>query len=372
MMTHRKHANIKKRSQGFFGPNEIAILGAKCALIQDLAKGIAEKMKDHSKVAFIDASHAQSLDKPPMDQFTFHHSGHLASRKNYDQNPYQDKLLFSSYDLLLINGNHYQGQRQILILDREKEASLKKRLDQITDVLLLIKTDKNLDVFDFLLEKFPHLTDAPTCYIDEVDKIADQVIESAQQQVAKIQGLILAGGQSQRMGTDKGLLRYFGKPQRLYAFELLEKYHLNTYLSVRKEQEVEQVQCIRDVFEGLGPFGAICSAFQHDPDSAWLVLATDLPYVDEGLVLKLLENRDPSKLATAIKGKRKDFPEPLITIWEPRAYPVMLQFLAMGYSCPRKVLINSEVKIVETDDAYLYNVNTPEEYEKARSEIKKQ
>ena len=60
-----------------------------------------------------------------------------------------------------------------------------------------------------------------------------------------------------------------------------------------------------------------------------------------------------------------------MTIWEPRAYPVMLEFLAQGISCPRKVLINSDVKLVETDDVYIYNVNTPEEYDSIRKDLEK-
>ena len=32
---------------------------------------------------------------------------------------------------------------------------------------------------------------------------------------------------------------------------------------------------------------------------------------------------------------------------------VLLQYLAQGYSCPRKMLINSEVEIVEVDDDYI-------------------
>jgi len=140
---------------------------------------------------------------------------------------------------------------------------------------------------------------------------------------------------------------------------------------VRKEQMVTETEVIEDVFLGLGPFGAICSAFQHDPNVAWLVLATDLPYVDESLIRKLLESRDPSKVATAVKGTKKEFPEPLVTIWEPKAYPVMLQFLTQGISCPRKVLINSDVKLVETDDAYIYNVNTPEELASVKKNLEK-
>ena len=83
----------------------------------------------------------------------------------------------------------------------------------------------------------------------------------------------------------------------------------------------------------------------------------------------LLEKQNPAKVATAIKGKGKQFPEPLITIYEPKSYPVLLQYLAQGYSCPRKMLINSEVEIVEVNDNLIRNINTPEEYTEAKKEL---
>ena len=57
----------------------------------------------------------------------------------------------------------------------------------------------------------------------------------------------------------------------------------------------------------------------------------------------------------------------MITIWEPSAYPVLLQFLAQGYCCPRKVLINSDIELLEAanPDA-LRNVNEPEEMKEVR------
>ena len=62
-------------------------------------------------------------------------------------------------------------------------------------------------------------------------------------------------------------------------------------------------------------------------------------------------------------------PEPLITIYEPKSYPVLLQYLAQGYSCPRKMLINSDIEIVEVDDNLIRNINTPEEYAAAIKEL---
>jgi molybdopterin-guanine dinucleotide biosynthesis protein A len=188
------------------------------------------------------------------------------------------------------------------------------------------------------------------------------------------------------MGRDKSELNYYGKPQKQIVKELLENNNFETFYSVRSfdcaqddnlntnviSSAVEKSRNeISDKFLNLGPFGGICSAFQKDPNSAWLVLATDLPFVNDEVIQQLLKYRNPSKVATAIKGKDKEFVEPLITIYEPKAYPILLQYLAQGYSCPRKMLINSDVEIVEIDDSFIRNVNTPEEFEIAKKEIGK-
>lgn len=371
MKKHQKHAKLTRRENGEKASYEIAIIGTKCSLIKELVSEISLKINDRFKVAYADASHSKDIEPPVFDEFTFHHSGDLAMHSHYKLNPYTDKLLFNSYDLLFINGNHYPGKNQILILDEEKEASVLKRIEQLDNIAFLINLNHRSRLFSFLEETYPGIKDLKRYSIHDIDTIASHVIELVEMQRAPLKGLVLAGGKSLRMGTDKGLLDYFGKSQRDYSIEMLEKLNLKTFLSVRKEQKIEQKNIIEDTFLGLGPFGAICSAFQDDPNSAWLVLATDLPYVDEKLIGQLLEHRDSSKVATAIKGKNKPFPEPLITIWEPKAYPLLLQFLSQGISCPRKVLINSEVKLMEVDDDFIINVNTPEEFSAVKKDLHK-
>ena len=370
MEAHRKHAKLTRRDLSNFATHEIAILGSKCSVIKDLVTDISRTMAGRYQLAYADASHDMEKEPATFASYTFHPAGELQVQALYRQNPYADKALFSSFDLLLINGNHYPGAQQVLILDEEKRESVRKRLDQLGQVRFLIASKRSPELFDFLLERHPYLANLPVYPITELGAITDHIMSLVAGKTAPVKGLVLAGGQSLRMGKDKGLLDYFGKSQRYYAVELLEKMNLQTFLSVRREQKLEEKNRIEDVFLGLGPFGAICSAFQYDPNCAWLTLATDLPYVDEELIRRLLDHRDPSKVATAIKGKSKQFPEPLVTIWEPRAYPVLLQFLAQGISCPRKVLINTDIAIVETDDAYIFNVNTPEEFETVKKEIR--
>jgi molybdopterin-guanine dinucleotide biosynthesis protein A len=76
-------------------------------------------------------------------------------------------------------------------------------------------------------------------------------------------------------------------------------------------------------------------------------------------------------MATAFYDPEGIFPEPLLTIWEPRSYATLLQFLSWGYSCPRKALINSDVKLLTLDDTTeLRNVNDPEAYNEVLTELK--
>ena len=368
MGKHQKHAKLKLRNNDNFAPNEISIIGTNCSNISSLVSIVSEKLSNY-KLAYFDALHSKDVKDLAVETFTFHHKGSAQVSFNSEVNKFNQRVQFSQYDYVFINGNHYQGAKQILILDNEKEASVLKRLDQLNNIQFVIKLTNDSTYFDFLVEHNPQIKNL-LCYgIDEVEKFSKHIENLIKEKIAPVQGLVLAGGKSVRMGTDKGTLNFFGKSQRDVAIELLEKNKIKTYLSVRKEQEITIENKITDKLIGLGPFGAICSAFQENPDVAWLVMATDLPFVNDKVIQLLLKHRNPSKAATTIKGKGKQFPEPLITIWEPKSYTLLLNYLAQGYSCPRKVLINSDVEIIEIDDDFIRNVNTPEDFKNAHKEI---
>lgn len=363
---HQKHTNLTRKHNDNYAVNEVVILGAKCGIIEDIVIKVSEQLSEY-KLAYFDASHAKDIAKNNISTYTFHHEGNLQITSSSYINKFEQRLQFSQYDFVFVNGNHYPGAKQILILDPEKEASIQKRIDQITNIQFVIKLDAKTPFFDCLKEKFPNIENITSYTIEEVDEIANHVKSLVQEHIAPVKGLVLTGGKSTRMGTDKSELNYFGKPQKEYAKELLDKHLAETFYSVQNKSNKSNE--IHDTFLNLGPFGGICSAFQKDPNSAWLVLATDVPFVDNKLIELLLSKRNPSKVATAIKGKGKQFPEPLITIYEPKAYTKLLQYLAQGYSCPRKMLINSEVEIVEVDDNLIRNINTPEEFEVAKKEL---
>ncbi|MGY8916625.1 MAG: NTP transferase domain-containing protein, partial [Flavobacteriales bacterium] len=185
-----------------------------------------------------------------------------------------------------------------------------------------------------------------------------------------IYGLVLAGGKSTRMGTDKGSIIYHELPQREHLYHLLEQVCDKTFLSVRSEQVNElpvDFNFILDNNEFKGPYNGILSAYKTYPNVAWLVLACDLPLMDLKGIQQLITERNTHKIATAFAGKDSKLPEPLCAIWEVEGLEQSIAHLINGTStCPRKFLIKSDVKLVFPEkEEILLNANSKEEYNEA-------
>lgn len=190
----------------------------------------------------------------------------------------------------------------------------------------------------------------------------------------KLYGLVLAGGKSTRMGSDKGLIKYHSVPQQEHLYKLLEHTCDNVFLSVREEQQSimdNHFNVIVDQNEYRGPFNGILSAHKSYPDVAWLVLACDLPLIDMEALKNLADSRNQKKLATSYATKKTNLPEPLITIWEPEGLRKAIAYLQTSEStCPRKFLINSNVELVNPQhDEVLYNANSISDYEFIKSKL---
>jgi len=191
---------------------------------------------------------------------------------------------------------------------------------------------------------------------------------------AKIFGLVLSGGKSTRMGTDKSLIEYHGLPQREHLYHLLSKVCEQTFISLRPEQEAKTpfgFATIADEDKFRGPFNGILSAHNRHPEVAWLVLACDLPLMDLDALEQLIEERNPEKLATAFANEQDPLPEPLCAIWEPHALKKAISYLDDGNgTCPRKFLIKNDTKLVfPKNKNVILNANSKEEYEEALKKL---
>ena len=375
---HSKHTALVRPAYGQFGRNEWAISGAPCDIIKALAQQVIFALSPAATIAYVDAEHSNEIpDKTNVTVaanlvYTAKEGQH---QLNYARplNNFQTRPLFNNCGMILINGNHHQGKKQVVVIDSNKKTSLFKRISQLTDVRLFLLSNGETDLFDFIKDAIPNYQQIPVYHLNEAEKIIkffrNELIESK----PEICGLVLAGGKSQRMGQDKGNINWHGKDQRYHMADMLKNYTDNVYISCRTDQQQDinpAYQTLSDTFTGLGPFGAILSAFREQPEKAWLVVACDMPLLDKETLDLLIANRDIFTIATAFESTQSNFPEPLITIWEPKSYSILLSFLSQGYSCPRKVLINSDTNIIQVPNPdTLTNVNTPEELERVKKAL---
>jgi molybdenum cofactor guanylyltransferase len=108
-------------------------------------------------------------------------------------------------------------------------------------------------------------------------------------------GVVLCGGQSSRMGTDKGLLLRENKSWVEIAAVKLESLGLTFCVSINESQEevysqfFELERMVKDTSTLHGPLKGLLSVHQQFPDTDLFVLACDMPDVTEELMQKLLD-----------------------------------------------------------------------------------
>ena len=125
-----------------------------------------------------------------------------------------------------------------------------------------------------------------------------------------------------------------------------------------------------DAFDMEGPMNGILSALAFDQHAAWLVLAVDLPLITEQSIDILLTARKAEKVATAMVAEETGQPEPLIAIWEPKAYPLLRKEAAQHNFSPKRFLRHHDTALVRPkNDRELFNANDEADYLQAKKAI---
>ena len=180
-----------------------------------------------------------------------------------------------------------------------------------------------------------------------------------------LHGLVLAGGKSTRMGEDKSLIAYFGLEHRIYLAKMIAPFCEKTYISCQENQLSENLDgCnpLIDLVPSKGPMSGLISAFLTHPNAAWLVIPCDLPLFSTKNITQLINERAEQGIATVFTSSNHDYPEPLIGIWEPSAFPLLEQQYKEGNYSLLNILNNNHISLVTAlDPEGLTNVNTPEE-----------
>src|SRR4051812_36598357 len=193
-----------------------------------------------------------------------------------------------------------------------------------------------------------------------------------------IEGFILAGGASSRMGEDKSLLRLGGRTFVESAADALRS--VSTRLSVvssRHEEETHGLPVVEDLRAGLGALGGLHAALASCRAEWAAAVACDLPFVTGELMARLL-SECTDETDAVVPTQEDGRVQPLCALY--RAGVCLEQVEALiraGELRPRVLLARVRSRLVAFEELrdlkgsarFFLNVNTPEDYARARGRM---
>lgn len=178
--------------------------------------------------------------------------------------------------------------------------------------------------------------------------------------------VILAGGRSQRMGSDKAWLNIEGKPLFARQIELAQQLGAQeVFLSGRAETNYARLNCpvLKDRFENVGPLAGVERALATITSPLLLVLAVDMPRMTLQPLRELLEHCTDSGGAVPRLGEQI---EPLAAVYPKRALGLLTVLLENGrYSATHfaerciEESLATRVDFPEQYSSFFENWNTP-------------
>ena len=191
-----------------------------------------------------------------------------------------------------------------------------------------------------------------------------------------VEGAILVGGGSTRMGRDKATLPYAGAPLALRVAAALGTCLERVRLVARPDERPDLgLPCIVDRHAERAPLVGIAAALSACEASAVLVAACDLPEIDPRVLLALLALVPAEGGADVVAPLGPRGPEPLLAIYRPRLLPELERRIARGELALQKLLRDVNTLFVPEADlraldptlASLRNLNRPEDLEAPRA-----
>lgn len=192
-----------------------------------------------------------------------------------------------------------------------------------------------------------------------------------------VEGFILVGGASSRMGRDKSRLMLGSQTTVERIAEAMSEVATRIQL-VGGRDDQNRFESVPDMADSWGPLGGIQAAL-HAAEAAWcMVIACDLPFVSGGLLRRLLELRSnkTEDFDAVVPIQADEYPQPLCAVYQRLpCLDAADQSIGKGDHSPRALLdrVNTRyvpfARIADLSGAsnFFFNINTPENYERAQS-----
>jgi len=180
--------------------------------------------------------------------------------------------------------------------------------------------------------------------------------------------IILAGGQSRRMGFNKALLQVEGRPLICILSDRM-RYLTNRILISSNDPDIYtfmDIPIVPDQYVGYGPLAGLHASMLYQKSSLYILLACDLPNLPISMIRKMIELSDG--FDAAIPRTDNGMAHPLCAVYRRTCLPLIEKALKRGEKKFIEIFFNKKISVKwigpkegHYNESDLININTPED-----------
>jgi molybdopterin-guanine dinucleotide biosynthesis protein A len=175
-------------------------------------------------------------------------------------------------------------------------------------------------------------------------------------------GLIIAGGSSTRMGHNKAFLDYGNLPQYKAVEKLLLPFCTEIYISLKAPNASIAIPQLIDAHTEIGPISAFASAYQQAKTN-WLIVAIDYPLLVAKDITHLVNTFRITNTSCVYYNMASAFYEPYIGIYTSTYLEIIMNQLNQHQFSLQKILAHFPVeKVIASHIKNIISVDTMEQY----------
>jgi len=186
-----------------------------------------------------------------------------------------------------------------------------------------------------------------------------------------ITGIILAGGKSSRIGSDKGFLLLNNKIFIQHIIEAMQPLVKEIIIvSNNTDYDVFNLKRVNDLIENAGPLAGVYSGLHHSNTENNLVLSCDVPLINTKTLKQLTHNIEENTDIIQLESIGKTMP--LIAIYKKRCKSKFLELLHEGERRLRFAVKQCKVNTIVLNkelEKFTVNINTTHQFKEISNAI---
>ena len=186
--------------------------------------------------------------------------------------------------------------------------------------------------------------------------------------VPGLYGLVVCGGKSSRMGMDKAMLDYYGKPQCYHVYEMMNVFCEKVFISCNEQQAElinNEYETLIDLpyYSDIGPMAGLLTALTGYSHKNILVIGCDYPFLKKDELADFLPLCRHENSAAAFYNKKEELYEPLLAYYHHHAKTMLLEMFEAGqYSLQHFLRTGNAFKYYPKNEKAITSIDTMKDF----------